>query len=337
MQNRICYLGNSLTAQNFGYLDSLHAELTKRLSIDETPIRSGLGGVGSMAVAVLCDYLVFRHKPRICFVETFTGDVAEATPLHLIDESLGTIISGLIEHNILPIFLFIPRIDVSREYSQKVFNTYQRVLERFRIPYIDVRFDLEERMANVSGSPESMLQSDRVHLTKIGGEIVGNLIAKKFVELKFDLSAPGYSMKQLSIQAPFHSLKLKYFNDISTWKSHGTFKFVLPYIRILPKDKYVFNVLEEAIAILCIADPSTGILRIDDAREIMQYQIHDQWCTFSRIQCLPLLKSLKYPSEVTLSVGDWSSTVVDSRGLQSFDETVADELKLIGIITRKAS
>lgn len=317
---RICYLGNSITAQRDSYAHALHPLLVDRWGADERLIRGGLGGVGSLACAGLLDYLILRHDPDICFVECSLADAQGATARELVAVALTSIIEDLQERGIIPILLHMPRFDETRIDPSVVDETYRRIAEEYGVLSIDVRN---------AGSPEDY--PDGVHPTPAGSEVIALAINGALPADPPDAPSPTASLVGDRIRflppAPEGLAP-----DRWEWKR---FKFTLPYLRLAPPAGIV---LEDAhgqvLGVYVVADDDSGVVRVTSDAAMDLIQVWDRWCAVPRIQFISVHDATTVGGSITVAATALETGSRNAQGLASTDMH-AGSLAIMGAAVRR--
>ena len=283
----IAYLGNSATSQRNSFVDPLHSKLTVQWNQEMELRRAGLGGVGSLAVAGLLDYLVLRHDVDVCFVECSLADSGGATPMQLIHLAVESILKDLIRSSVTPIVLHLPRHDVSAAQSESVIEIYNALATKHQVQVIDLRN---------SGDSDSF--NDGVHATaEFSAEIAHKIAAA--------LPAPPHISESLGDAKEAGKAKFihAYLGEIATGKAtHSRFRMALPTLVMKQGSEIQFAIKGKCIAgIYLIANSHSGVLNLKAGSEDITVQIWDQWCHRPRIQFVSLYPMLTQELTLTLS------------------------------------
>ncbi len=275
----VAYLGNSVTAQSDSYVDLLHRRVTSLWGLQGEPRRAGLGGVGSLAVAGLLEDLVLRHSPRICFVECSLADAGGATPLHMVEPSIKSILADLQATEIAPVVLHLPRTDVDRQVHDSVVDIYNRVARAYAVPQVDIRF---------LGTHHGF--RDGVHTSQELSQLMANEIAARL-----DPTIPIGSLNlEVHRASRIRFLPLGSDTRSSRGIRHSRYRWTWE-TTVLENGSSVefYGQTGQFLGVYVIARSTSGVLRIQGARSSVTVQVWDQWCTKPRIQFIHL------PAEMT--------------------------------------
>lgn len=315
----IAYLGNSVTAQKDSYTHQLHLKLEKYSSASLPKINAGLGGVGSLACAALLDFLVLRHKPSICFVETSLSDSAGATPIDLVSETLIEIIGRLSVAGITPIFVHLPRTDIPQREKDAVLAIYRECAEKFEVLEVDI----------TQSFPVSNGLRDGIHHTTSGANFTAEQIYESL--LKSDVNSQPVANKTLTRVILPEELPRMHF------------RFTLPYYRLQVSDSVTLpSPGGVPLGLLVIATKSSGVIRITDGIRIQTQQVWDHWCVKPRIQLLHLQPEFRSSFSLTVSMTNLDTALTDcwlrsdSSGF-SIPNHQGYELDLVGVVSRSTN
>lgn len=311
------YLGNSVTAQRDSYIDALHQKLVSRWGIQGEPLRAGLGGVGSLAVSGLIDYLVLRHAPRICFVECSLADAGGATPLHLIGTAVRSILTDLLSVGVTPVVLHLPRADVTAEAHEAVVTIYDNVARDFEVPRVDVRF---------LGSHGGF--RDGVHTSPELSYRIAQEIAKRL-----DPTLPV--VETVSIPTNIPRIRLSHIGTDTRATGRITearFRWVWQ-TRVLDTGSSieVSTAPDSILGLYVIARSTSGVLRISGARRSVDVQVWDEWCVRPRIQFVHLPADMADECSLEISATGLISGELNAQGQPSSLAHAGTSAELMGV------
>ncbi len=312
----IAYLGNSVTAQKASFVEPLHQLLNTSWGLEGEPVRAGLGGVGSLAMAGLLDYLVLRHSPRICFVECSLADAGGATPMPRVALGVESILGDLTHAGITPVILHLPRTDIPADVHQSVIDIYDDIARTQGVLRIDVR-----HLADDSGL------SDGVHTTpdfaeRIAADIHDQLgpepplrtahtplPTRKHVRL---LPASSGRASQGNSRASTYRLSM----DTTVLDIGGTLRLQAPGARFL--------------GVYVIARATSGVIGLHSNREVTTVQVWDKWCSRARIQFIHLPERMGSDSDLEIVVTDLLTGDRDALGFAAGLTHRGTSLEIIG-------
>jgi hypothetical protein len=270
----VAYLGNSVTAQRQSYVDFLHPILVSKWGADSKPLKAGLGGVGSLALAGLMDWLVIRHEPSVCFVECSLADAGGATPESRVAIGITSIVEDLLASGTRPIMLHLPRIDSRSPLHDRVASIYRAVQNRYALTEVNLRHLVDPRGFR-----------DGVHTTPALSERIAREIALQL----------GPRMPDPSNHAPLdrhHRVRFVPATDgtcITGTMSSSSFRLALPTVLLGVGGSFRFLAPgAQFLGLYVIAKASSGVVRLTgkDFRE--DIQVWDEWCERPRLQFVPL-------------------------------------------------
>lgn len=311
------YLGNSVTAQRDSYVDSLHQNLTSRWGVQGEPLRAGLGGVGSLAIAGLVDYLVLRHAPRICFVECSLADAGGATPLHLIGTSVRSILADLVSVGITPVVLHLPRADISAEAHETVVTIYDHMARDLEVPTIDVRF---------LGSRGGF--RDGVHTSPELSKHIAEAIATQL-----DSTPP--TVRALALAESIPRIRLNHIRTDALASGRITearFRWVWE-TRVLDVGSSIdiSTGRNPILGLYVIARSTSGVLRVTGARRSVDIQVWDEWCARPRIQFVNLPADMAEECSIKVLATDLLTGAHNAQGQPTSLTHVGTSAELMGV------
>ena len=171
-KDKIVFFGTSVTGQPNGYVDKcIHIFNKYHLK------KVSFGGMHLNNAGCFFMDEVLKFKPKYCFVDFFVTSYLEtnsATKLYL-----DNIIFTFKKHNIFPIFLILPRIDINenKKKRQDFFNLCIEHCKMYNSEVIDLRYLLNEYDI-------SYFLKDEVHTTNLGAELYANVLIKHFEQIE---------------------------------------------------------------------------------------------------------------------------------------------------------
>lgn len=312
----VAYLGNSVTAQRASFVDPLHQLVVDKWNVNSEPRRAGLGGVGSLAMAGLLDYLVLRHQPHVCFVECSLADAGGATPLERIAVGVESILVDLIDAGISPIMLHLPRIDVPANTQQAVIDIYNSIATDHSVPQIDVR-----HLATENGF------HDGVHTTSEMSDRIAQEIA---IHLD-DLPRPSSTHSPSS-----ESRKVRFFpaaeGSITVGTSQNSSFRLSIDSKVIDEGSAIRFDTQGAtfIGVYVIAKTTSGVIRLQNDRQSATIQVWDPWCTRPRIQFVHVPAALGDECKLEITATGLMTGELDSQGKPTDLAHRGSSLELLG-------
>lgn len=320
----IAYLGHSVTAQALGYRVLLHERLRRVTEQPHASVNAALGGVGSLVSACLLDYLVLRHRPQVCLIETSLADAAGATPAPWIGPSVEGIVRRLLGCGILPVIVHLPRNDIAGDKLQAIRETVTVVAAHYDVPEIDLGLT----------APESWL-SDGVHTTAQGADAYATTVLEGLLDIQ--LPAPrlarsalhahhleGATVVGIQDAAVQHSG-----TDLQVYRGH------VPYADLQTGDSASLDdPLGLVLGALVVADSDSGVVAATVGAHQRLIQVHDQWCTRPRLQGALWPDQSTPESRVTLTMTSAVTGDVRADGGEPGAPHRGSSAKVIGFLTR---
>lgn len=312
----IAYLGNSVTAQRDSYVEPLHALLQARWSFSDPPRKAALGGVGSLAVAGLLDYLVLRHRPNVCFVECSLADSAGATPLSMIALALRSIFSDLHAHSIAPIVLHLPRRDVSEVESDLVVNLYNEIAGEFGVTVIDVRALAREGRYR-----------DDVHMTSELSLFTADCVAAQ-LSASAILANPSERRETHEL---IRMVPIKCGEMLTGHASESRFRHVFETLIFTTGSTFKINHANGYfVGLYVIANDESAVIEIGTPGFMQSIQVWDRWCERPRIQFIPLWLGSGNEGSIEVTVTDLEYASRTAHGDRTPDRHKGISLEVLG-------
>lgn len=283
----VAYLGNSVTAQRDSYVDPLHRRVSDLWGIEGEPRKAGLGGVGSLAVAGLLDYLVLRHEPDVCFVECSLADAGGATPWHRIALAVESILGDLQRAGVAPIVVHLPRSDVPGSAQQSVVEVYDSIATERGVPQIDLRH-LGERGDLRDGVHTSPALAERI-AQEISDAFPNRPIVGGPTSPRQPTSAVRHLPARLGISSGREAQKSTFRLSLDTRivEMGGALQFTAPGAQFL--------------GVYVIARSTCGVIEVRSGDASMTVQVWDEWCSRARIQFIHLPEGMTVGPELRIA------------------------------------
>lgn len=284
----LAYLGNSVTAQRYSYVDPLHELLRKHWGVSGPPRRAGVGGVGSLALAGLLDSLVLRHQPTHCFVECSLADAGGATPIHSIRLALLSILGDLLSVGVVPILLHLPRQDVEPSAHARVIQIYSEVAKELRVAEIDLRW------LGTHGDFR-----DGVHPSQAMSEIIAKCVADAVLS-----NVVEGAVHPVRISAQRVRLHAASSGNLMRGRiRHSKFRFSLPTVIVEAEGAWGISAENSTfVGLYVIAGPASGVIQVSAGNASMTVQLWDEWCVRPRIQFITFPQNMMLAQSLKLDV-----------------------------------
>ena len=323
---RIAYVGNSVTAQQDGYVPHLHAHLGTWTAQPHHALQVGLSGMGSMGCLFTLDALVLNRKPELCFVECTTGDSGSRPPL----ESIGPAVEGLVRKlraiGCECCILHAYRADRTVDDFQPIIDRYESVADHYGIPSVHLGRAIQLGLTSGEWSLEQVFL-DGIHTTTQGGRVVATLIAKA---LEVILSATSTNAPSLGLCLHPDDLgAARLFRPepqtalFPQGCRSGHFRQVLPYLEIGSGNGLVLDAAPGKLAgLLFVAGPHAGDIVIEAADQTREFSTWDEWCDRDLLRSVIFPEPIRPDAKVRLTVTDRGGVI----------HGAAKVLKLIGFM-----
>jgi acyl-CoA thioesterase I len=322
----IAYLGNSLTVQKAGYRTALHQRLEQYWGASLHQVNAGLGGVGSLACAILLDFLVLRHLPDLCLIECSAADMLGATSPAQIGPSLETIVRELLAASVEPVLLHLPWRDSEPVPRANTLAAYQSVADHYRIPSLS----LWDRWHPHDGA----LLDDGKHLTRQGGREVADTI----VPLLAAAWMQRVERPRTTTPHPLHRHRTQWLAAAASDPRisptehcrRRRFRLSLPMLELPVAEAVTITPpAGEAISgLLVVADNDSGVVELSSHGQRECVQIRDQWCDQPRLQLILLDPAIT--ERLQLQMTRLSNADRDCRHQPSAPMAPGTMLRLIG-------
>ena len=331
---RIVYIGNSVTAQRDGYREILHSMLSEMTSNRHQAVNLGLGGVGSFGCAALLGYFLRQRTPSLAIIETSLADSGGATPQHLINRSLSSIVSYLKQRNVEPVFLHLPRRDVSPEVSRAVRSAYDAVAGDEGISQIDVESLLVEQGIAVT----SDLFTDGIHTNPHGAGLFAQAICEYLIGQEHSKHQPAGTVVHAEERtAIIDTLFVDSLQPTSQQHRHGLFRLQMQTFDLQRNESIEFKCGEEEfLGVVVVVDTDSGVMRIESGSREFSVQLADEWSNrASRIQVVPFPWGFEQDETLRIVCSESDVAPTDAAGRASSVVKLAQSLRIIGMVYTK--
>lgn len=321
MVTRIVILGNSVSAQKDGYAQMLG----KGLSFSEPSdiVNVSLGGVGTLGLlARECQQRTIVEDRRV-ILETSLGDADGATPPDQLEWALEELYGRVLAGQPCSVTaVHIPRFDEAGAHQVDVVNQHNRVMARHGVSVVDMRDALV--IADTT---------DGVHLSEQGAAKVAAALSTALPSSR--------SMKGSTASPPTRD-EASGFVPVGdpAWTHHdgvaGSFRAQIPTVRLPPHGRSRVHLAEaQAIALMVVVGPSSGVVSISGSGMQEQRQTWDRWCTFRRIQMLHVPPSMRRAAwlEVAHAVEPWAE--YDAWSRPQHESRTGEAMEIVGVLTRR--
>jgi hypothetical protein len=338
LQTRACkiaFLGNSVTAQKEGYAYKLASQINDYFPPTHEFIYAGIGGIGSLATCFLIEDFVLRHQPDFCFVECTVADIGYATPTQYLKPALEGIIQKLISSSTKICFLHLYNTHTLPERSDEIILNYEKVLDYYRIPSINVREKINSGILDKAFNVKDILY-DGVHTTKKGALIYSNFIMKALtskLNLGNDYSSKPNTRPDNSFRYTQIVLPELLVNDTSEHLVKARFRGLIKYIQM--DNAYIFETsLEDGMILgfFIIADDTSGVVHVCFGDNSYHVQTYDQWCNKERIQSVILEKPVPKFQKLRISLTTLDSALKGANGTSNNYKKVGSSFKFMGLM-----
>jgi len=281
----IAYLGNSVTAQRKGYRPLLHDRLVIRSGHPHRAINAGFSATGSIGCLYTLADFVLKHSPDICFIECSTGDKGIEAPTERIGPVLEGIVRQLLKHRCALCNLHLYRRDQSFDSSNPIIDAYERLLEHYGVPSINVGRLYEH---SLSQQQRDSFNFDGVHLSVEGAQWVSDIVADAVMQMssgtfsELELPAPKYpdSYEFAALEPALLGMAIDAASAKCAW-----FRGLYPYIELASDNAIEFQTTDGPIdGLLLVVGPSAGFISVEAGGDRSEYLTWDAWCIYDRLQ-----------------------------------------------------
>lgn len=334
---KIGYFGASVTLQRTGYSPRLHEQLCRLWGHDHRRIAAGTG-VGSLSGAFLADELVVRHRPDLCFVEYFSGDLDGRTPPDCVGPAVESIVEKLLTIGCTPCLLYLHRRDIDFTKPNPVLAAYEEVAEHHGIPSIDLSLPFQEGAAR--GELElGELLSDVVHTTPTGSQLVADAVLEMIRDLSASVqTSPAAPRRRL--RASLHGGRYRRATvapaDIA-WLRHpararrGRFRLVLEYVLIDPGNPVEVRLDDEVIGVHAILGSEPVALEVQGVNGVEQVTVWNPEARHDHLGTAIFKRGYPAGQPVRIKVvGERSGEAVMATPMPR----IRPELRLVGLLVR---
>jgi hypothetical protein len=328
---RIAYVGNSVTAQQDGYVRQLHAHIGTWTAQPHHAIQVGLSGMGSMGCLFTLDPLVLSRKPDLCFIECTTGDSGSRPPLEIIGPAIEGLVRKLRAIECECCILHAYRSDRTDQDFRPLIERYEQVADHYGIPSVHLGRAVNLGLASGELSLEELFL-DGIHTTTQGGRVIATLIARA---LETILSAQSTDAPPLPLR--FHPVDfeaarlLRPQTALDPQRCRSShFRQVLPYLEIEAGNGLVLDATPGKLAgLLLVAGPHAGDIVIEANSQTLEFSTWDEWCDRDLLRSVIFRQPIRRDAKVRLTVTDRGGC--PTRGASRIIE-VPKLLKLIGFM-----
>jgi hypothetical protein len=312
----VAYLGNSVTAQKLSYVEPLHEEIKRGWGVVGEPRKAGVGGVGSLALAGLLDWLVLRHEPSICFIESSLADAGGATPKDLIGVGLSSILSDLLEASAIPIVLHLPRLDIDEQSQDSVVDIYRKLAARYQVLEVDVR-----HLGGTDGLRDG-IHTYPAFSTEIASEIFAHL----------GQSPPEQSSRNSSLsQHRVRMLPAAEGDSLRGDSVVSSFRMLAPTVVLPAGSTFAFSKPEARfLGLYVVANNKSGVIRLWNDNFRHDIQVWDQWCVRPRIQFVTIPPEFSVRESLFVELTDRDTADSDCQGNLSAVVHRGSSLEILG-------
>lgn len=330
---KIAYFGNSITAQRGGYHEYLHKFLTAKYQNVSTPIKIGIGGVGSLACNFMTNQFLINKNPQICFVECFAADMGGATPFKFIGGAVEGLVRKLLSKGIFIIFIYLFRLP-SIYSSKNILSIYESIAVNYKIPSVNVYNYIKYKYV---GRYNEIL-SDDVHTTSLGAYVYAQYIFSSIESFLYEESNSYILPEPINYPLFINTnifLPTQFDPDNLNLDRHNLFRLSIPYVEIRIGEKIIYKTKSNhAIGFLFIADTDCGVICITDCETNKKFniQLADQWCGVPRIAAAYFKSPLTPKKQLIISISSDEKALYGANGqINTFVHT-GKALKLFGFL-----
>lgn len=293
---RITFFGASVSEQDVhhatgemtGFVSYFQANLAQNYDYEISRVTAGSSDV--MDAGIVYTERVVALKPDICVLDWVTPSLMECDP-----RIVQQIYYRLMEHDILPVTLLLPRTDRDQKeipLSQEMI----RISKEFDLPL----FVMEDYLGD---QPlENNILRDIVHTTALGAKAYAEVVAK----ILEDIRLPTKPLPKR--RAPFHVLKIETANPVPL--SARKVEITLRDPR--PEPTEFTLVLEQRVG------PYSPTLDVDvtsidgETRHLETYPVFDPWCHRERTCVKRVTNWHNEPGveRITLHAGEYNPGIV---------------------------
>ncbi|CAN1536577.1 SGNH_hydrolase domain containing protein [Burkholderiaceae bacterium] len=302
---KLCFIGNSVSAQKNSYRDLLVAQIAKR-DVEVSVVNCCLGGIGSLGIAFFIDLFAKGQAFDCVVLDTFVADLGGATPRHLIAPALGGLLqcTAVSQATVIPLFLY--RSDIEEEQYQDVLDIYTQVLKNHGLSAINVYASVKS-LVDDGQLDASTIVYDGVHTTPAGAALYAKIVMneggfenrltqKRLPSVQSDaiIAKPLLPVTQFLVRGRFET---------------GLYRLSLPYVCVQAGDDFDVEVSDGlCIGLIVVADADSGVISISCQEWVHQAQVYDRWCHQNRLQVVFFPKPV--PSNQTIQIHaaleDWA-------------------------------
>jgi hypothetical protein len=244
--SNICFFGASVTAQQYSYVNHLLNNCK-----DTIIHKTGYSGCHiNQAIWLVNDVLNLTPKPKVCVLEWITSVLKPS--LEELKCFLDIICKKLLENNIIPIFLYLYKIDIN-EYLNIV-DIYEEIAINYNISSIF----LFKAIQNLENIDVSLILKDLCHTVYDGSNLYGVMIQNAIHNIFLRDDSIIFNSDKLPLQLN-DSLYNKYSNiqvlNVEQFINNNNME------KIFFNEKYYYKIDDELV--INLNDHSTIVLAIN--------------------------------------------------------------------------
>jgi hypothetical protein len=326
---KLCFIGNSVSAQKNSYRDLLVAQLTKR-DVELSVVNCCLGGIGSLGIAFFVDLFAKGQSFDCVVLETFVADLGGATPRHLIAPALGGLLQcpAVSQATVIPLLLY--RSDIEEEQYQDVLDIYSQVLKKHGLSAINVYVSVKS-LEDDGQLDASTVVYDGVHTTPAGAALYAKIVMN---EGRFE---NRLTQKRLP-SVPSDAIIAKPLLPVTRFLVRGRYetglyRLSLPYVCVQAGDDFDVEVSDGVcIGLIVVADADSGVVRISCQEWVHQAQVYDRWCHQNRLQVVFFPKPVppNHTIQIRAALEDWAECSANLS--KNISRKIGSNLKVVSLM-----
>lgn len=275
--NNICFFGASVTCQQYSYVNYLQ-NYYKQSNI----IKQGYSGCHiNQAIWLVDDVINNSLKPDVCFLEWTTSVLKPSS--HDLKCYLTVIVEKLIQHNIIPVFLYLFKTDIQE--FLPIINIYEEVASYYNISSLHIYQCFLNHEIDIS-----LFLKDSCHTNYNGSNAYGNLINHCIQTYLINTNINIDIENNVSITSPFYeidkykNLQVVALDDLINCSDLEMMIFNnKKYYKICDSLSFV-NCNLHLISIHILFNKNNGFIYINNS----QIQTWDKNCYYKRYGFIPL-------------------------------------------------
>jgi hypothetical protein len=238
------------------------------------------------------------------------------------------------QRDVEPVFLHLPRCDVSPEVSRAVRSAYDAVARDEGISQIDVESLLVERGLAVT----SDLFTDGIHTSPHGAKLFAEAISEYLVGQEHRTHQPAGTVAHAEKRtAIIDTLFVDSLQPTSQQHRHGLFRLQMQTFDLLRNESIEFKCGEEEfLGVVAVVDTDSGVMRIESGSREFSVQLADEWSSrASRLQVVPFPRSFEQDETLRIVCSEADVAPTDPAGRASSMVKLAESLRIIGVVYTK--